>query len=74
LAAHPQRKRTFGKHRCGCEANIKTHLKELGCESVNLIYLAEDTFQRKGLVNTAMNSFLKLLFAVGILNFIQLKF
>lgn len=35
-------KRQPGRHRCRWKTNIKTHFKEIGCEGVEWIHLAQD--------------------------------
>jgi hypothetical protein len=42
LAGKPERKRPLGRQRNRYEVNIKINLKEIGCEDVDWILLAED--------------------------------
>jgi hypothetical protein len=39
----PERKKPLGRHRCGCEDNIRTDLREVGWEGVAWIRLAQDS-------------------------------
>jgi len=41
----PERKKPLGRHRCGCEDNIRTNLREIVFKSVNWIHLAQDRDQ-----------------------------
>jgi hypothetical protein len=54
-AGKPEEKRPVGKYRNRWEDNIKMHLKEAGCEVVNLIHLADDRGQWLALVNTIIS-------------------
>jgi 3-oxoacyl-ACP reductase-like protein len=42
LVGNSEERRPFGRPRCRWEVNIKIDLKEIGCEDVNWIYLAQD--------------------------------
>jgi hypothetical protein len=42
LVAKPKGKRPPGRHSCRWKTNTKTHFKEIGCEGVELIHLAQD--------------------------------
>jgi hypothetical protein len=48
----PEGKRSVGRNRCRGGDNIKMHLKELVCESVKWIQLAQDRIHWQTLVNT----------------------
>jgi hypothetical protein len=50
-----RRKRRFGGPRHRFEDNIEIDLKEIGCDGVDWIYLAQDSAHLRPLVNTVMN-------------------
>jgi hypothetical protein len=54
LVGNPEGRRTFGSPRRILEDNIKIDLKQMGCEGVDLIQLAQDRDQWRSLVNTVM--------------------
>jgi hypothetical protein len=47
-------KRSLGKRRCRWEGNIQPGLTEVGQRS-GWIYLAQDSYQRRALLNAVMN-------------------
>jgi hypothetical protein len=49
-------KRSRGRHKLGRKNNIKVDLKELRCEGVELINLAQDRDRWNALVNTVITS------------------
>jgi hypothetical protein len=51
LAIKPEGRRRLGTPRSGRKNNIKTNLKEIGCEGVKWIHLAQVKVQRRALVN-----------------------
>jgi hypothetical protein len=55
LVGKPEGRRTFGRTKRRREDNIKTVLKNILCESVEWIRLAQDRYQWRALVNTIMN-------------------
>jgi hypothetical protein len=55
LIGKPERKTPVGRHKLKNEYNIKIDLKQIECEDVNWIHLAQDRVQWRALVNTAMN-------------------
>jgi hypothetical protein len=55
LSGNPLRKESLGKPRSRWEDNIKTYFKEVRCEKVDWIHLAEDRVQLLALVNTIIN-------------------
>jgi len=48
-------KKLLGRSRISWEENIQVDLKEVGCSSVDGIYLTRDKFQWQAVVNTVMN-------------------
>jgi hypothetical protein len=50
----PEGKRPLGRTRHRYEDNIKIDLRGIGCEGVDLMYLAQDRDQWRSLVNTVM--------------------
>jgi hypothetical protein len=55
LVGKTKRKGPTGRLRSGLEYNIGTDRKEIGCEFVEWIYLAQDRDLRQGFVNTVMD-------------------
>ena len=55
LMGKPEGKRPLGRPRCRWEDNIKMDLKEVGCDSGDWIYLAEDRDQWQAYVRVVMN-------------------
>jgi hypothetical protein len=55
LVGKPEGRRPLGRPRRTWEDNIKTDLREIGCESLNLIHLAQDRAPWRAPVNTVMN-------------------
>jgi len=51
----PEAKRLLGSPRYTCEGIIKLDLKEVGCEAVDSIHIAQDRDQWRALVKTTMN-------------------
>jgi hypothetical protein len=51
----PEGKRPLGRPRYGWVDNIRIDLREIGCDSINCIDLAQDGDQWTALVNTLMN-------------------
>jgi hypothetical protein len=51
----PEGKTPLGIHRGSWENNIKTFLKEIGCQNVDLIHLPQFGVQWQTLVNTLLN-------------------
>jgi hypothetical protein len=51
----PEGKRTQGRPRCRWVNNIKMDLREIGCDGINWIDLAQDRDKWRALVNTVMN-------------------
>jgi hypothetical protein len=49
-----QGKRSLGRPELRWENNIKIHLKEIGCEGVDWIHMAQDTDHWRAVVNTVM--------------------
>jgi len=43
LVGKPEGKRSLGRPTCGWDDNIKIFLKEIGCDGVNWIRLAQDS-------------------------------
>jgi hypothetical protein len=50
-----RRKETTRKHRRRWEDNIKMDLRKIGWSGMDWIYLPQDRYQWRALVNTAMN-------------------
>jgi hypothetical protein len=55
LVGKPEGKRPLGRPRHRWVKNIKIDLGEIGCYSMDWIYLAQDRDQWRALVNTVMN-------------------
>ena len=55
LMGKPGGKRPLRKHRRRWEDNIKMDLREVGCESMDWIELAQDRDTWRALVNAVMN-------------------
>jgi hypothetical protein len=55
LVGKPEEKRPLGRPRCRREDNIKMDLKEIGCEFMDWIELAQDRDMWQALVNAVMN-------------------
>jgi hypothetical protein len=55
LVGKPKGKRSSGKINCIWKDNIRMELKEICCEDVDWIHLAQDKDQWRALVNTVMN-------------------
>jgi hypothetical protein len=55
LAGMPKGKRPLGRPRRAWANNIKMYLREIGCDSIEWIDLAQDRDQWRALVNAVMN-------------------
>ena len=55
LVEKPKRKRLLGRPRRRWKVNIKMDLQEVGCEVLDWIELAQDTYRWRTNVNAAMN-------------------
>jgi hypothetical protein len=55
LVGKPERKRPLGRLRRRWVDNIKIDLREIGCDDVDWMDLAQDRDQWRALVNTVMN-------------------
>jgi len=55
LVGKREGKRLLGRHRIRWEDNIKIDLKEVGCEVMDWIELAQDRDRWRALVNAVMN-------------------
>jgi hypothetical protein len=55
LVGIPEGKRPLGRSRCRWEDNIKMHLQEVGCGSMDWIELAQDRDRWWALVNAVIN-------------------
>jgi hypothetical protein len=55
LVGKSYRKKPLGRHRRRWEDNIRMDHKEIGCERVDWLHLAQDRNQWLILVNTVMN-------------------
>jgi hypothetical protein len=55
LVGKPEGKRPLRRHRRRWENNIKIGIREIGCDGMDWIHLAQDRDQRRALVNTVMN-------------------
>jgi len=51
----PEGKRPLGRPRRRCEVNIKIDLKEVSCEGMDWIDVAQDRDRWRALVNAVMN-------------------
>jgi hypothetical protein len=51
----PEGKSPLRKGRCGRKGNIKTDLREIGCEGINWIHLAQNRDQWRAVMDTAVN-------------------
>jgi hypothetical protein len=58
LVRNPEGKRPLGRSGNGWDGNIKSHFKEMRCNDVDWIHLAQDKFQSWALVNTLVNQWL----------------
>jgi len=56
LNSLPDEERPLERRKRGWEDYIKTTLKEIVCDDVDWINVAQDKFQRRTLVNTVTNS------------------
>jgi hypothetical protein len=54
LVGKPEGKRSIGRPRRSLVDNIKIDLREMGCDGVDWINLAQDRGQWRALVNTVM--------------------
>jgi hypothetical protein len=50
----PEGKKPLGRPRHRCEDNVKTDLKDIGCEVVDLIHVVQDRIHWRAIVNTVM--------------------
>jgi hypothetical protein len=55
LGGKPEGKRPLGRRRRRWVDNIKMDLREIGCDGLDWIQLAQDRDQWRALVNTVMN-------------------
>jgi hypothetical protein len=55
LVGKPEQKRPPGRHVHRLKNNIRTELREVGWEVVELIHVAQDRDQWRALVNTIIN-------------------
>ena len=55
LVGKPEGKRPLGRPRRRCEVNIKIDLKEVSCEGMDWIDVAQDRDRWRALVNAVMN-------------------
>jgi hypothetical protein len=55
LAGNPEGKRQLGRPRRRWKDDIKLHLRNIGLEVMDLIYVAQDTDRFQALLNTVMN-------------------
>jgi hypothetical protein len=55
LVGKPEGKRPLGRLRCRSVDNMKIDLREMGCDGMDWIDLAQDRVQWKALVNMVMN-------------------
>jgi hypothetical protein len=55
LLRKPERKRSLGRPRRSWVDNIKMDLREIGCDGVDWIDMAQDRGQWRALVNTVLN-------------------
>jgi hypothetical protein len=55
LVGKPEGRRPLGRYRHRWEDNIKTDLREVGCECVDWIGLAQDRDRWRALVSAVMN-------------------
>jgi hypothetical protein len=55
LVGKPEEKRQVGRSRRKWVDNIKMDLREIGCDGMDWIDVAQDRDQWRALVNTAMN-------------------
>jgi hypothetical protein len=55
LVRKPEGKTPLGRPRCRWVDNIKMDLREIGCEGVDWIDMAQDRDQWRALVNTVLN-------------------
>jgi len=55
LVGKPERKSPLGRPNHRWEDNIKMDLREVGCESMDWVELAQDTDRWRALVNAIMN-------------------
>jgi hypothetical protein len=55
LVGRPEKNRPLGRPRRGWENNIGMDLREIGWEAVSWIFLAQDRYQGRSVVNTVTN-------------------
>jgi hypothetical protein len=55
LVEKPEGKRLLGRPGRGWEDNIRMDIREIGCEGVDWIHLAQHRDQWRAVVNTVMN-------------------
>jgi hypothetical protein len=55
IGLKPQREETTWEARCGWNIILKWILKEIVCDGMDWIHLANDTVQWRALVNTVMD-------------------
>jgi hypothetical protein len=55
LVGKPEGKRPPGRSRCGWVDNIEMDLREIGCNDVDWIDMAQDRDQWRALVKTVLN-------------------
>jgi hypothetical protein len=55
LVGNPEGKRPPGRPRCGWVDSIKMDVREIGCDDIDWIYLAQDRDQWRALVRAVMN-------------------
>jgi hypothetical protein len=55
LVGNPEGKRPLGRPRHRSVGNIKMDLREIGWDGMDWIYLAQDRYQWRALVNMVMN-------------------
>jgi hypothetical protein len=55
LVRKPEEKRPIGKPRCRWGNNIRMEIREIGCEGVDWIHLAQDRDQWRAVVNMMKN-------------------
>jgi hypothetical protein len=54
LVGNPEKKSPLGRYRRRWEDNIRMDLREMGCEFVDWIHLAQDKDQWRAVLNTVM--------------------
>jgi hypothetical protein len=55
LVGKPEGERPLGRHRRVLENNIKMEIRQIGCDGMDWIHVAQDMDHRRALVNTVMN-------------------